>query len=498
MATLDTSIYNVRPKSVEDFNAEADAADARKMQAESNRLALALQGRQMAQMDRAERDENDLRTALAGAKSADDAISILRGRGRFEQADKLETSAVNRRKADSELKTAELTRTENAFKHYQSVLGTVQDPKQAEAFVVASYNDPIVGPMLQRMGPLEEGLGRLRQAAATPEGFREWQARAAIGIQKLAEMAKVQNVDSGGKVSTQVYNPATGAVTTVASTQKTVSPDAVMSATTARRGQDMADRRAREANVLKAAEIAGNQDSGAPVLGVPVPTVLPWSNQSNPKDANKVKAAEFQRGSKEVEKDVDAARKESSTADAARRFLEINKRVDTGGITDKFGLTRALQSIGSDYSELESITARLAPGMREPGSGATSDFDGKQFERATVGVDKPRATNENIAQGIIARAQQSQDYADFRQTYLEQNGTLTGADRYWKQYVDANPIFDRRSKKDFALNPSRQNWRDYFGRAQSAPGAPAPGANPTPAPAQPAPGGRPSLDSFNR
>lgn len=213
---------------------------------------------------------------------------------------------------------------------------------------------------------------------------------------------------------------------------------------------------------------------GGPVLGVPVPTVLPWANQSNPKDANKVKAKEIERGGKEIEKDVDAARKEDATAQAAARFLELNKNVATGGVTDKFGVGRWVNSMGSDYAEMEAITAKLAPGMREPGSGSTSDFDGKQFERATVGVDKPKATNENIARAMIARAQQSKDYADFRQTYLEQNGTLQGADRYWKEYVNANPIFDKTKPGSYELNRDRKNWAEHFkgGKAAAPPATP--------------------------
>lgn len=212
---------------------------------------------------------------------------------------------------------------------------------------------------------------------------------------------------------------------------------------------------------------------GGAVLGVPLPTVTPWQNQTNQKDANKVKAAEITRGSKEIEKDTDAARKEKQTADAAARFLELNKKVKTGTVADKFMVGRAVQGMGSDYSELESITAKLAPSMREPGSGSSSDYDGKQFERATVGVDKPKATNDNIGRAIIARAQTAQDYVDFRQTYLEQNGTLQGADRHWKQYADKNPIFDPARPGTFELNKGRKPWRDHFAGKQS-PQEPAP------------------------
>lgn len=235
----------------------------------------------------------------------------------------------------------------------------------------------------------------------------------------------------------------------------------------------MADARSKEANKLKQQELdAQGQPSNAPVLGVPMPTVFPWSNQSNPKDANKVKANEQTRGAKEIEKDIDFAKKENDAAAAAKRFIELNKNTPTGGLVDRMGVTRGLQSLGSEYSEMESITAKLAPSMRAEGSGSTSDFDGKQFERATVGVDKPKTTNENIAKGVIARAQNSQEYADFRQTYLEQNGTLQGADRFWKDYSNKNPIFDPNKEGTFALNPSRKTWRQHFqaGNPAAAPG----------------------------
>lgn len=230
------------------------------------------------------------------------------------------------------------------------------------------------------------------------------------------------------------------------------------------RGQNMTDSRARESNALKSREMemTNAPGSGGAVLGVPVPTVMPWANQSNPKDANKVKAVEQSRGSKEIEKDVDAARKEKEAATAAARFLELNKTTNTGGLTDRMGLTRGLQSLGPEYAEMESITAKLAPAMRVEGSGSTSDFDGKQFERATVGVDKPGKTNANIANGIIARAQQAQEYADFRQTYLEQNGTLQGADRFWKDYANKNPIFDPKKPGSFELNTKRSTWNEHF------------------------------------
>ena len=169
----------------------------------------------------------------------------------------------------------------------------------------------------------------------------------------------------------------------------------------------------------------------------------------------------------------------------------MNNKIKTGGVADKFSVGRAVQSLGSDYAELEAITAKLVPGMREPGSGATSDLDVRMFERATVGVDKPKEANEAIATGLIARANNAQDYALFRQTYLEQNGTLQGSDRYWKGYVDKNPIFDPTSKTP-KINSARKSWREHF--AGSSGGAPASSAKPA---APSAPSAAPKVIDFS-
>ena len=208
---------------------------------------------------------------------------------------------------------------------------------------------------------------------------------------------------------------------------------------------------------------AGTPQGIAPLLGVPTPRVLPWSSQSNPKDADKIKATEQARGAKDVESDNDVARAEAGTAQQMKQFMELNNRIPTGELMDKVPGGQWMQSFGKDYATMQSISSELIPKMRAPGSGSSSDLDIKMFARATIGVDKPKATNDNIAQATITRAQNSKDYADFRSTYLEQNGTLQGANAHWNKYLTDNPIFDPSAAADFKLNPNRQKWTEYFG-----------------------------------
>ena len=235
------------------------------------------------------------------------------------------------------------------------------------------------------------------------------------------------------------------------------------------------------ARVAKAAELAGTEpEAPTPILGVPVPRVLPWANQSNAKNADKVRASEFARGSKEAEADADAAKQAAEAAKEAARFQTLNAKTGTGGLSDRIPGGQFVQSFGDDYNEMQAITARLAPSMRQAGSGATSDFDAKMFQRGTVGVDKPKSVNDAIAIGLVTRAKNAQDYADFRSTYLEQNGTLSGASEHWNKYIAANPIFDPKSPASPVINENRVQWRDYFGKTT---GQAAPTAAPKPSPA---------------
>jgi hypothetical protein len=465
--------YLQPPRSALEYAGDFARADAEREQLEGARQTNALNALTMrekqAQLAAATETKNALQriasTWTAETKPAE-RVASLRNSGNpalVAQADAIEKADLEAQEKRSKIGEQEGKTLDAAMARYRGALDFIDTPEGASRWLQAQYSDPVLGPQMQRLGTLDEAVQRLPR---DPQAFQQWRQQAAMGMEKfLAEQQKKKDYQL------KANNELIGADGTVNQT-----------VIAARKEIARAGRSSPSVSIGAGGEAGG---SSAPILGVPVPSVTPWQGQTNPRDANKVKANEFNRGAKEVEKDNEAASKERGTADAARRFIEINSRVNTGGLTDRLAITRSLQSMGSDYSELEAITARLAPGMREPGSGATSDYDGKQFERATVGVDKPRATNENIAKGIIARAQQSQDYAEFRNTYLEQNGTLSGADRFWRQYANANPIF-KPDGKNFELNKGRQGWREFFANGQQ------PAAAPTAAPAARAPGAQPA------
>lgn len=364
-------------------------------------------------------------------------------------------------KASADMDKSKLEVSHKRIEMMGQTLGYVKDNPTVENATAAIRHMVQNGIMPPEKG--QEALAAF-QADPTPQGISKF---ATLGYQAALsakdQLPKFETRNTGGTTDTIAINPVTGKTTVANSVRNTQSPDSVASTASAAAGRKQSAAQFKTNYDQKERELGADRGGSNPsLLGVPSPTVTPWANQTNAKDANKVRAAEATRGSKEIEKDSDAARKERDAAAAAKRFMELNKNTNTGGLTDRLGVTRYMQGMGADYSEMEAITAKLAPAMREPGSGSTSDFDGKQFERATVGVDKPGKTNTNIAKGMMARSQQTQEYADFRQTYLEQNGTLQGADRYWKDYANKNPIFDPAKDGTFELNTKRKTWNEHF------------------------------------
>jgi hypothetical protein len=72
------------------------------------------------------------------------------------------------------------------------------------------------------------------------------------------------------------------------------------------------------------------------------------------------------------------------------------------------------------------------------------------------------------------------------------SGSLRGAEEYWNQYLNSNPIFDPKKSGKYALNENRQSWQEFFAGKRAQPSAPAPSAAPaapSAAPAAPPQGG---------
>jgi hypothetical protein len=152
-----------------------------------------------------------------------------------------------------------------------------------------------------------------------------------------------------------------------------------------------------------------------------------------------------------------------------QRFLELNaeNQSKTGPIV---GIA---PSISEAAREMDKIGDSMARKMRQPGEGATSDYDAKMFKRMTMNTSNPYAVNRNIGLGIIAQRKVELERREFLRDYLSQNGTLDSAQKHWDRYLKDNPIFDKGQEKtdlrSIKLNKDRADYRDYFREAPPTP-----------------------------
>jgi len=229
---LDASIYG-QIRQPEAPNLLAMYGQAQQLQGlqQQNRLAeLAFQDRERSQAQ----DAAQRQAVQAFGSDAEANYNSLLKIGNLQAAQGYRKGNLENQRYAAETTQKGVETAGKAFDQYKAMLGTVQDPQQAARLISASYNDPTIGPLLQRFGTLDEGLQRLQQATSSPEAFAQWKANAAIGMEKLAEMAKVNNVNTGGQTVTQSVQPATGQVTQLGAMQNTVSPGDQLQADTSR------------------------------------------------------------------------------------------------------------------------------------------------------------------------------------------------------------------------------------------------------------------------
>ena len=195
--------------------------------------------------------------------------------------------------------------------------------------------------------------------------------------------------------------------------------------------------------------------------GVPLP-MTDYVSTLPLKDQSKTRTKIYQDQTKILDKEEPAIATSKSDVQRADRFLELNT-ILSGPL-----LGRA-PAITSEAAEMDSISAELSRKMRQPGEGATSDFDAKQFVSATVSRTKPKEANENIAAAFKAAKQNQMDFHNFKRQYLEQNQTLEGSRDYWRAYLEANPIFDKKfpigkdgDTSNLRLNNNWKNYNEWF------------------------------------
>lgn len=217
-----------------------------------------------------------------------------------------------------------------------------------------------------------------------------------------------------------------------------------------------------------ATETPETRNQVAAATGIPVPQTDPFASISNAKQREAARLKAMQDATKRLDKmdeESPASRLEENNR-KIQRFLELNyeNQGKTGPLVGK----APLQIISSAVGEMDTIGAELSRGMRQPGEGATSDYDARMFQKMTLSTSKDYPVNRNIGMGLQAFNRNEIERKQFMRDYLEQNRTLINADKYWKMYSEANPILVKKDAKasedlkNLEINRNRKSYQEWF------------------------------------
>jgi hypothetical protein len=225
--------------------------------------------------------------------------------------------------------------------------------------------------------------------------------------------------------------------------------------------------------------VAGLEGGGGlvpegPWQDVPDPTRF----MRDPKAQDRFYTDQAKARTKQQEEEAAALAAADKNARLADEFIALNEKSETGGVYRAPVFGGVASDIGAmadpNINRMSAINAELTPGMRAPGSGATSDFDAMMFQRATLGIQNPLEANRSVAAGLKARQALTRERNSFNEAYYSAVGHLNGAEEAWANYLNANPIFDPGSAETPRLNPQRKSWREYYAVGRGNASAPAP------------------------
>lgn len=234
MATIDPSIaLNIRPPQIENpMNALARVMQIKGLQQDQQ-----LGQMKMDEYRRGIEDQQALRSALSAPDA--DPYKVLLQRGKVKEATEFA-------KGKSEIDAKGLETAKKRIDLMGSAFGHVrQNPTLENAISVLNYlgTNQALSPeqVAQYTAQVQQNPKAIGQLA--DQAFR-------AALSAKDQLAKYETRDTGGAVVTQAIDPVSGKISTAGTLQKTISPDAALSAETQRRGQNMTDARARELNEI--------------------------------------------------------------------------------------------------------------------------------------------------------------------------------------------------------------------------------------------------------
>lgn len=182
----------------------------------------------------------------------------------------------------------------------------------------------------------------------------------------------------------------------------------------------------------------------------------PWAQLRSPKEQDDMKKRVYESDSKRLAEMNEAIRTGRATMAELGRFGVLNQETGTGGFDDRMGLP----TFNDNKQEMASITARLAPRQRVPGSGATSDFDAKMLLSGLPSIEKDGPANQQIRMGYEKSIGEAVKEKNFYEQYFLQRGHLNGADRAYSQQLEREKA-EAEAKKNSPKKrpPTPQSWQ---------------------------------------
>jgi hypothetical protein len=255
----------------------------------------------------------------------------------------------------------------------------------------------------------QQGAQYRAQVAADPTKVAQLADQAfRSALSAKDQLASFQTRNTGGSTDTVSIDPVTGQAKIVNSVKNTQSPDSVASVAATKRGQDMADVRAREQNALGKVPSGYRQGPDGTLVAIP-------GGPADPKGANAKQPTEFQGKSAAFGARAEQADKIISGLDGQYSPAKINTKA---ALAETWGIGGMLGSAGNMMLSPENQKAEQAQrdfinAVLRQESGAAigaSEFDNarKQYFPQPgdgAGVIQQKAANRKLAiQGLQSNA----------------------------------------------------------------------------------------------
>lgn len=178
------------------------------------------------------------------------------------------------------------------------------------------------------------------------------------------------------------------------------------------------------------------------------------------------KSINSQKTQDQLEKDNAAAAVNNDSIARLQAAKNVITTAPTGGVTNLLGIGPIADAFSTQRQELSALNKELAmaPGER-PTNMRLTQGEVMMLKQAQPGNDKSPEANADIADANIAIRTRPQEFANFKNDFVANNGYWNDAigQQMYNKYITDNPIIDiaKSGNGKIVLNPNRQTIEQY-------------------------------------